>query len=290
MSLVAQEEPGRLTDALGPVTSFRDAAESAGEGDWVEGALNAGLGGLEVLGTIASPLGGVVSMGLGWVLEHVQPVADWFDELAGDPAQITAFAETWRNVGNDIHGNADSFREAVQSATSGWDGAAVAAYRGASSAHADIVDGFGTMCEGIGGAVLVGGSIVSAVRSLVIEALSEIVSTILEWSVPLLSAIGTAPALVAIGSKVSKWIGKLNRFIDDLLTSMGKLGQVLRQIGSAAEDAGKAVKKAADAFADLPINQGFDIDNGAAKMASEAHVVYTAATQTAKDIAAANDD
>lgn len=290
MSLMAQEEPGRVTDALGPVTSFRDAAESAGEGDWVEGGLNVAGGALETLGAIADPLAGVLTMGLGWVLENVHPINDWFDELAGDPDQIKAFAQTWQNVGNDIHQNADAFRAAVDSATAGWSGAAILAYRGAAQAHATVIDGFGTMCQGIGGAVLVGGSIVAAVRSLVVEALAEIVSEIIEKAAVLLSGIGTAPAILAIGNTVRKWIGKLNKFVDDLLTSMGKLGDVLRQIGTAAQDAGKAIKSAADDFATLPINTTFEIENGAMKMADDAHLIYTTAVQTAKDIGAANDE
>ncbi|WP_445257091.1 hypothetical protein [Nocardioides aurantiacus] len=144
------------------------------------------------------------------------------------------------------------------------------------------------MCHGIGGSVMVGGSIVATVRALVVEALSEIVSTILKYSVPLLSGIGTAPALAAIGVKVSGWVSKLSKFIDDLLTSMGKLGTMLREIGSAAEDAGKAIKQAADAFAELPINKTFDIEAGA--LPTQAHVVYSSASQIAKDLAAANDD
>lgn len=288
MSLVATEEPGKLTDALGPVSSFSEAASSAGEGDWVEGALNAGLGGLETLGAIADPLGGVLSAGIGWVLEHVEPVSSWFDELAGDPAQIRAFAETWQNVGNDIKQNAETLRSTVSSDTSAWEGPAISAYRGATNAQADICEGFGVMCHGIGGSVMVGGSIVATVRALVVEALSEIVSTILKYSVPLLSGIGTAPALAAIGVKVSGWVSKLSKFIDDLLTSMGKLGTMLREIGSAAEDAGKAIKQAADAFAELPINKTFDIEAGA--LPTQAHVVYSSASQIAKDLAAANDD
>lgn len=288
MSLVATEDPGKFTDAMGPVSTFRDAADSAGQGDWVEGALNAGLGGLETLGVIADPLGGVLSAGIGWVLEHVQPVSDWFDELAGDPGQIKAFAETWQNVGADIRSNAETLRSTVAGDTSGWEGPAITAYRGAVGTQADICEGFGTMCSGIGGSVLIGGSIVASVRALVVEALADIVGVILKYTVPLLSGVGTAPALAAIGVKVSGWVSRLSKFIDDLLTSMGRLGQVLRQIGTAAEDAGRSIKQAADAFADMPINDGFDIANGA--LPSQAHVVYTNATQVAKDLAAANDD
>lgn len=288
MSLVATEDPGKFTDAMGPVSTFRDAADSAGQGDWVEGALNVGLGGLETLGVIADPLGGVLSAGIGWVLEHVEPLSNWFDELAGDPGQIKAFAETWQNVGADIRSNAETLRSTVAADTAGWEGPAISAYRGAVGTQADICEGFGAMCTGIGGSVLVGGSIVASVRALVVEALSDVVGTILKWGAALLSGVGTAPAIAAIGAKVGGWVSKLSKFIDDLLTSMGKLGKVLKDIGNGAEDAGKAIKKAADAFAELPINQGFDIENGA--LPSQAHVVYTNATQVAKDLAAANDD
>lgn len=39
--------------------------------------------------------------GAGWLIEHVQPLQDALDMLAGDPTLVEAHAMTWDNVANE---------------------------------------------------------------------------------------------------------------------------------------------------------------------------------------------
>lgn len=43
----------------------------------------------------------------GWALKYIQPLQDWFDDLLGDPAAVTAFANDWDRVAVSTQAVAD---------------------------------------------------------------------------------------------------------------------------------------------------------------------------------------
>jgi hypothetical protein len=47
-------------------------------------------------------------------MEHVKPLSEALDWLAGDPGQISAHAQTWRNVASRLSGEADALGQAVR--------------------------------------------------------------------------------------------------------------------------------------------------------------------------------
>ena len=54
--------------------------------------------GLDALALVSDPVGALLQYGIAWLIAHVKPLSEALDWLAGDPAQITAHAQTWRNV------------------------------------------------------------------------------------------------------------------------------------------------------------------------------------------------
>ena len=67
-------------------------------GNWIDAAIGGVATSLDALALITDPLGQLVSWGVGWLIEHVRPLSDALDALAGDPDQIAAYAQTWRSV------------------------------------------------------------------------------------------------------------------------------------------------------------------------------------------------
>ncbi|MBV1852022.1 hypothetical protein [Catellatospora tritici] len=67
-------------------------------GSWVDGVLG-GVGTVaETAVWVLDPLGALVTAGFGWCVEHVEPLSQTLDWLAGDPDQISANAQTWHNL------------------------------------------------------------------------------------------------------------------------------------------------------------------------------------------------
>jgi hypothetical protein len=63
---------------------------------WVDGTLGVVGAGLDGLALVSDPVGALLQYGISWLIEHVKPLSEALDWLAGDPGQIAAHAQTWR--------------------------------------------------------------------------------------------------------------------------------------------------------------------------------------------------
>ena len=63
--------------------------------------------GLDGLALVSDPVGSLLQYGVAWLIEHVRPLTEALDWLAGDPAQIAAHAQTWRNVAGTLRDEAE---------------------------------------------------------------------------------------------------------------------------------------------------------------------------------------
>src|SRR4051794_17951492 len=149
---------------------------------WVDGTLGAVGAGLDGLALASDPVGALVQYGIAWLIEHVKPLSEALDWLAGDPGQIAAHAQTWRNVAGSVRDEATEVGRAVRWEVTEWSGSAADAYRawaadrekalgalaGASEAMATIVEGAGLLIAGV--RVLVRDAIATVVSRLIVYA------------------------------------------------------------------------------------------------------------------------
>ncbi|AXX31892.1 putative Rhs protein [Actinosynnema pretiosum subsp. pretiosum] len=138
---------------IGIAESSVDLANGIADGNWVEAGLGGAGVGLEVLSMVIDPVGTVASYGVGWLMEHVQPLKEALDWLVGDPPVIRSFSETWGNVAAEVRAVAE---ELGGQDAPGWEGAAAQAFRGANAETADAIAGAGVLAEGVGIGVMVG--------------------------------------------------------------------------------------------------------------------------------------
>jgi hypothetical protein len=171
-------------------------AVGVSSGSWVDGALGTIGAGLDALAFVSDPIGSLLQYGISWLIEHVKPLSEALDWLAGDPAQIAAHAQTWRNAARSLRDDADELLRLVRWDVSEWSGAASTAYR----AHADhrsqslralarASDTMALMTEGAG-------MLIGAVRVLVRDAVATVVSRLIVYAGELLATAGLATPLV----------------------------------------------------------------------------------------------
>src|SRR5262245_5110033 len=77
-------------------------AQGVKNGSWVDGTLGVVGAGLDALALVSDPVGSLLQYGIAWFIEHVKPLSDALDWLAGDPGQIAGHAQTWRNIANSL--------------------------------------------------------------------------------------------------------------------------------------------------------------------------------------------
>ncbi|MFF5100522.1 MULTISPECIES: hypothetical protein [Actinosynnema] len=117
--MAAPQDDTSAVTGIGIAESSVDLANGIADGNWVEAGLG-GVGvGLEVLSVVIDPVGTVASYGVGWLMEHVQPLKEALDWLAGDPPVIRSFSETWGNVAAEVRAVAE---ELGRQDAAGWRG------------------------------------------------------------------------------------------------------------------------------------------------------------------------
>lgn len=84
-------------------------AQGIRNGSWIDGTLGVVGASLDALALVTDPVGTLLQYGISWLIEHIKPLSEALDWLAGDPAQISAHANTWRNIAKALHGSASTW-------------------------------------------------------------------------------------------------------------------------------------------------------------------------------------
>lgn len=129
--LVAQRQDSTTALSGVPILESVDETRKAVEsGDWAAGVMGAGC-----VGMALDPFGAILAAGVGWLMEHVGPVSDALDALTGDPDEIKAHSETWKNVAAELDAVRTEMTEVVKSDTASWTGSGGGRLPGAQRGH-----------------------------------------------------------------------------------------------------------------------------------------------------------
>lgn len=131
-------------DGLAVVEPLTDAATRISEGDWVEGGINVAATGLDALSTVADPFGTLLTSAFSWFIDHVSPLHEMLDCLAGNPDVIQTNAGTWGNVADALGKAAKNMKARVDADTADWEGPAVDAYKPAAHAQVQMINAAST--------------------------------------------------------------------------------------------------------------------------------------------------
>ncbi|OLT09778.1 hypothetical protein BJF78_06110 [Pseudonocardia sp. CNS-139] len=185
---------------------------SADHVDPMQVAFTATGAGLDMLGTIADPLGSLMEAGIGWLIEHVDFLSEPLDALAGDPDAVLAQAQAWHTVSVELGATAAGYRAAGGPA--GWDGAAAGAYAAAAAGCVDRLERAARDAEQLANVVVTTGAAVGTVRSLVRDLIAKFLSNVIQWVVAALGAatvtagFSLAALVAASWSRRSRWRGR----------------------------------------------------------------------------------
>lgn len=235
--LVAERQDSTTAiSGIGIAESAVDLYNGISSGSWSEIAIGGGGMALETVGLVIDPIGSLVAAGISWLIEHVKPLTDALDWLAGDPDTIASYAQTWRNVAGAVNGAQQSFTTAVAQQTAQWTGSAGDAYRTAATRQADQLTATATASDSIGSVVEIVGVLVGVVREIVRDLVAECIATLVarvpQWLAEAGLTLGLAtPHVVASAvTLISRWVRRIADVIQKLIRSINNLRPLLRRL------------------------------------------------------------
>ncbi|OXM62695.1 RHS repeat-associated core domain-containing protein [Amycolatopsis vastitatis] len=223
-----------LDDAIGAYDGIKS-------GSWIEGGIAALGTAMDLLTIAMNPVGTLISYGLNWLIEHVQPLQDALNQLAGDADQITAYSQTWGNIAKAVEKAAKDLGDSVRKDTANWTGRAADAYRANVKNKIDHLNAAATCAIGISTVVEIVGVITAAVRAMVRDMITQAVGDFIQDALEEVCSLGLGtPVVVAqVVEQVAAWIEKIGALVKKLINSVEKL----RPLMSKLEEIFAAVKK-----------------------------------------------
>jgi uncharacterized protein YukE len=210
-------------------------------GRWIDGTLGAVSAGLDALAFVSDPIGGLLQYGVAWIIEHVKPLTEALDWLAGNPAQIAAHAQSWRNVAGALHDRAADLDQTVRWDTAEWRGSAADAYRAWTGQQRDAVGALATAAETMSAITEGAGMLVAGVRMMVRDAIAVLVSRLISYAAEEVFSFGLATPLVVeqVSTLCASWAARIAGWLRGLVRSLERLRGLAARMGDAIE----AIKK-----------------------------------------------
>ncbi len=230
---------------IGIAESSMDAFNGIKDGDWVSG----GLGMLSLAGEIAGaaidPFGYLMSSVASFLMEHVQPLKDMLDSVAGNPPVIQSYADTWGNVSKALGERKTDFDNAVKNGTTGWTGAGADAYRKFAAEHSEALSGAATVAGAISTVTMIMGQVVSFVRETVRQLIADLVGKLIAWVMEEVFSLGFGtPVVVAQASAaIAKWGKKIGELLKKLTDTIRKVSPLLSKLVDIFEKIAKVFGK-----------------------------------------------
>ncbi|MEU8229112.1 DUF4157 domain-containing protein [Actinoplanes sp. NPDC048967] len=202
-------------------------------GSWIDGTLGVVGAGLDGLALVSDPVGALLQYGIAWLIEHVKPLSEALDWLAGDPAQIAAHAQTWRNMAAELREQSDQLVRSVRWDVSEWTGRAGEAYRRHAERRAHTLLTLSRAAEGTALITEGAGMVIGTVRLMVRDAIATVVSRLIVYAGELIATAGVATPLVAeqVTTLCAAWAAKIARWLKSLISSLRELGEAMRRLG-----------------------------------------------------------
>lgn len=213
-------------------------------GDWIGGGMATFSAVMDAVSMAIDPIGSLIAMGLGWLMEHLEPLKGWLNMLTGDAGQVAGFAGTWSNVATHLEA-AGVELQASLARLSDFQGAAGAAFAAFHAEAAEHLSASAQWAGAIGVGMELASTIVKIVHDFTRDAIATVVGSLASAAITtaITAGFGAPVAAAQVASKVAtlaarvsklittllRSIAKLSRYLDDLIALFGRLISVIRQ-------------------------------------------------------------
>lgn len=208
-------------------------------GNWAEGTL-AGVGvALDTAATVVDPLGSLIGAGLGWLIDHLEPLKGWFNDFTGDAGEVAAFGQTWANIQSQLQTSGEELARIVGDVDE-LAGEAMDAYRRFQAESAQHLSAAASWAGAMSTGLQIASTIVQVVHDLVRDVLSQLVGSIISWAAEAVFTLGLAtPVIVGqVATRVASLSAKVGRTVIDAVTSCKSLAKLLDELTALLRQAG----------------------------------------------------
>lgn len=256
----ALQGAGLAQDAIGGVEKLIDD-------DWTEGLLDLASGGLDVADLIKNPFESLLSMGFGWLIEHVEFLKEPLDWVTGDQDALDLEVQKWKQISKHVQETGEQLAAAVNKNCAGWRGPAADRYREYAQTQATACQNISDSSRQVGDIVDICKTILNVVRTiirdLISDALAKVVMIICKYPPPAYPAALAAegmPFLIQQGNQCAQMAARASRV---LMRAKEFVSMIMRDLPKIVDEALTPLLKK------LPENIGMEVGKEVVKQLSK---------------------
>jgi hypothetical protein len=225
--IAATTSTSTATTGLSLAESFQGTLRAVDSGSWADRALAGGAFAAETAATVLDPFSALLANGLGWAMEHFDPLREILDRLAGLPDLVAAHAATWQNIARELGSMSAGLQDCLNADLPDWQGAAADTYRNLMAANVNALGGLGVLAGTMSSATQAAGNLVTFTRDLVRDLICDLVARVIVWAAEALLVVTIPVVAVQIAVAVTKWATRIASYVSALITSLGNLTRLL---------------------------------------------------------------
>lgn len=186
---------------------------------------------IDTIATVSDPLGSLIAAGLGWLIDHFEPLKGWFNDLTGDAGEVQAFAQTWTNIQKQLQASGEELLRILGDVDE-LAGEAMDAYRRFQHDAADHLRGAATWAGAMATGLTIASTIVQVVHDIVRDVISQLVGSAIAWAAEAVLSVGLATPWIIeqVSTRVASWTAKIGTKLKGLVRSMGDLSTLLSKL------------------------------------------------------------
>lgn len=190
------------------------------------------------------PVGGITGMAVEWILQHIDPLKTWVNQLTGDSSQVYGMSSSWDSISSSLASVAEELQSTAEAAMSGMQGEAVRAYLERQAVVYSAINGVSAASGAFGEALTKVADSVDSIHDAVVGAIGDIVGSCVSAAVEVVLSAGLlAPvAEVQVASKVAKWVGLIGPVIDILMEAVQAIMAIYAVMTSVGENLTRGVE------------------------------------------------
>ena len=198
----------------------------------------------EAASLAVDPIGGLTGMAVEWILQHIDPLKTWVNQLTGDSAQVYGMSSSWDSISSSLASVAEELQSTAEAAMSGMQGEAVRAYLERQAVVYSAIDGVSAASGAFGEALSKVADSVDSIHDAVVGAIGDVVGSCVSAAVEVVFSLGLAApvAEAQVASKVAKWVGLIGPVLDVLMEAVQAIMAIYAVMTSVGENLTRGVE------------------------------------------------
>jgi uncharacterized protein YukE len=172
-----------------------------------------------------------------WMLEHIEPLRQAYEELTGNPTIVEAYSKSWHAISTELTTTRSQWQRTIETDINTWSGSAGDAYRKHAEEVLTAIDTAAAAAAALGELMDKTSKIIAIVRDLVRDIIAALLGAAIGYTIELAVTAGAAA-----GHVIASFLAKLAKSSLDTMTYLKKLNDVIWSFGTYSEPLAKVLQ------------------------------------------------